>query len=281
MIRIIWADDQVDVIHTFKKLLAPIESEIDISNNCTDAFEKIKQNHYHLLILDLMMPPGQWGGLWLLEELKNADLSIPTLILSGEGTQTETIKALRLGANDYVAKEKIEDELLDQVKKLIETSMFKVPSSELIKEGETERVEFKSTLRWNIFSNKIDKSIEHSALKTITAFLNSEGGILIIGVDDCQNIIGLQYDKFKNSDKMNLHLINLIKSHIGIDYCNFIQTNFEKIEGKEILRIDIGKAKTPAFLKHGKDESFYIRTGPASTNLPVSKVHDYIKNRFD
>lgn len=55
---------------------------------------------------------------------------------------------------------------------------------ELIHRGESERLEFKSTLRWNLHTDSKDKRIEHAVLKTIAAFLNTQGGTLLIGVED-------------------------------------------------------------------------------------------------
>ena len=69
------------------------------------------------------MPPGKWGGLWLLEEIKKFHYRVPVIVISGEGTQTETIKALRLGASDYVTKDKVEEELLDRIHTLIENTI--------------------------------------------------------------------------------------------------------------------------------------------------------------
>src|SRR5260370_6861665 len=62
------------------------------------------------------MPPGQWGGLWLLQEVANRRLSVDTLVLSGEAGQSETIEAMRLGALAFVVKDKASAELADQVR---------------------------------------------------------------------------------------------------------------------------------------------------------------------
>ena len=64
----------------------------------------------------------------------------------------------------------------------------------LIKRGENEKIEFKSTLRINLHTKEQDKKVENSVLKTIVAFLNSEGGTLLIGVSDCGEIIGIEKD---------------------------------------------------------------------------------------
>ena len=58
-------------------------------------------------------------------------------------------------------------------------------AEELIQRGESKTLEFKSTLRWNLVEDrKDDKRVTHAALKTIAAFLNTEGGDLLLGVAD-------------------------------------------------------------------------------------------------
>jgi hypothetical protein len=71
----------------------------------------------------------------------------------------------------------------------------------LIGRGEGDRLEFKSTLRWSLAANKPGKEVEIAWLKTVAAFLNSEGGILMIGVDDRGEPTGLDADGFANKDE--------------------------------------------------------------------------------
>ena len=46
----------------------------------------------------------------------------------------------------------------------------------------------------------------HAALKTIAAFLNTEGGDLLIGVDDDRRVLGIEHDRLENDDKFLRHL---------------------------------------------------------------------------
>ena len=50
---------------------------------------------------------------------------------------------------------------------------------ELLKKGESETVEFKSSLRWDYRQNKTNKELEFAVLKTITAFMNTRKGTLM------------------------------------------------------------------------------------------------------
>lgn len=160
-------------------------------------------------------------------------------------------------------------------------SKEQISTKEIIERGESDYVEFKSTLRWNLHSTKKDKVIENASLKTIAAFMNTSGGTLIVGVADEGTILGLETDKFENHDKLLLHLTKIIKDRIGSLFIKFLHFSIEKINGKDILRIDCSPSTIPAYLKDGNVEYFYIRTGPSTTNLRLSKVYVYIKERFD
>jgi len=150
----------------------------------------------------------------------------------------------------------------------------------LIEEGESDFVEFKSTLRYNLFTKKFDKEIEHAALKTIAAFLNTSGGALIIGVDDKKSILGLKDDDFKDEDHMLLHLSKLVQERIGMQHSRFVLSSIEESNGNKILRIDVKPAESPAYVIHNNEEYLYIRTGPATAQMKVSEIYNYIQTRF-
>lgn len=160
-------------------------------------------------------------------------------------------------------------------------SKEQISTKEIIELGESDYVEFKSTLRWNLHSNKKDKKIENASLKTVAAFMNAKGGTLIIGVADDGTLLGLETDKFANHDKLLLHLTKIVQDRIGTLYIKYLHFSIESIEGKDVLRIDCTPSTIPAYLKDGNQEHFYIRTGPSTTDLRLSKVYGYIKERFD
>ena len=160
-------------------------------------------------------------------------------------------------------------------------SKEQISTKEIITQGENDYVEFKSTLRWNLYTKKKDKAIENAALKTMAAFMNSNGGILIIGVDDAGNTLGLENDQFSNHDKLLLHLTSLVKERIGVIQIKFLHFSIERINEKDLLRIDCTPAISPVYVTDGKTDHFYIRTGPSTTNLRLSKVYDYIRERFE
>ena len=151
----------------------------------------------------------------------------------------------------------------------------------IIEKGEKDNVEFKSTLRTNIYTNNSDRKVEHSVLKTMAAFLNSNGGSVLVGVTDKGEVLGIERDNFENEDKFSLHLTNLMKSSIGKDFFHFMKFEIIKIEeGKSVLVIECEKSDKPVFLRINQEEEFFIRNGPSSVRLDGSSLVDCVNRRF-
>jgi hypothetical protein len=152
---------------------------------------------------------------------------------------------------------------------------------ELIRVGEGDQTEFKSTLRWDIRAGKTNPAIERACLKTIAAFLNTSGGTLLIGVRDDGSIEGIETDKFVNEDKFLLHLWTLIRNCLGKDFSPFIRTRIEKMDEKSICAVTCSPSVRPAYLRQpGFDEELYIRVGPSSNALDISEAVRYVGDRF-
>jgi hypothetical protein len=175
----------------------------------------------------------------------------------------------------------------DIKKKKLEPAAVKKPvamqpdlseEEKLIALGENDKLEFKSTLRWNLKIDKVDKDIEHSVLKTIAAYLNTEGGILLVGVDDDGNVLGIENDKFPSDDKFLLYFSNMISDKLGAHYLEQIKWGLIKVKEKKILRVDCKPSPTAVFLNDGRE--FYVRNGPSSRSLSVSDTLEYCKKHF-
>ena len=171
-------------------------------------------------------------------------------------------------------------QLRDLPKTSISKSDFSNEIYRLLREGESETLEFKSTMRKNLKTGKNGKEIEIAWLKGLVGFMNSKGGILLIGIDDDSNILGIEADEFANEDKLMLHFKNLISQHIGLEFSKFINLAIGTIDDKTIIVVECERADRPVFLHNKNEEAFYIRSGPASVNLSISKVIRYIENRY-
>ncbi|MCY4299469.1 MAG: DUF262 domain-containing protein [Flavobacteriaceae bacterium] len=153
---------------------------------------------------------------------------------------------------------------------------------QMIFQGEGLYTEFKSTLRVNLQTQKKDKKMEHAVLKTINGFLNSkEGGTLLIGLDDDGNPINIEKDGFENEDKMNLHLVSLIKDKLGASSMLYIYLSFVDYKNERIFSVKCNPSRVPVFYKHSDGEEFYIRAGASSIRLKPSQMTEYIHQRFE
>ena len=142
-----------------------------------------------------------------------------------------------------------------------------------IARGEGDTREFKSTLRWNLKTGKADKNLEYVVVKTVSAFLNSAGGSLFIGVADDGQLLGLESDyrsiqKRPNRDGFLLKLSSLISQAIGKEFHKFIKIEVRAVAGADVCRVTVTPADKPAIVKRKGNEAFYIRTSAASITLP-------------
>lgn len=152
--------------------------------------------------------------------------------------------------------------------------------SKVVVNGESEAVEFKSTLRTNLHTGNQDPRMELSVLKTLAGFLNTNGGMLVIGVSDDGSPVGIQADDFANEDKMNLHLVNIVKTRMGVQAMTSLNAHFDDHDECRVMVVKCRKSPTPIFLKDGDTERFFIRTGPSTTELSASQTQEYINQRF-
>jgi hypothetical protein len=146
----------------------------------------------------------------------------------------------------------------------------------LINQGEGAQIEFKSTVRTNLKTGKKGKEIEFAWLKSVVAFMNSNGGTLLVGVEDSGNITGITVDAFENSDRCLLHIKNLINQHIGAEFSGFLDISLLTTDNLDVVMMKIQRAGQPVFLKIGKNEEFYIRSGPSSIKLSPSQMISYV-----
>jgi hypothetical protein len=152
--------------------------------------------------------------------------------------------------------------------------------SQVVINGESEAVEFKSTLRTNLHTGSKDPRMELAVLKTLAGFLNTNGGMLVVGVSDDGSPVGIHADEFENEDKMALHLVDIVKARMGIQAITSLHLRFDDHDDCRVMVVKCRKAPMPVFLKDGETERFYIRTGPSTTELRASQTQDYIKLRF-
>lgn len=168
-------------------------------------------------------------------------------------------------------------------------SQAKVSLEDLIAEGESQELEFKSSLRWDLVQGSVNKKLEDVVIKTVSAFANAQGGTLLIGVSDNGSVLGLEGDFHAlggaDLDKFELHLRNLLNAQFGPAFVtNRFQINFPEVDDTSICQIDVSASSVPVIVKlkdkNGQmQEKCYVRSGNSSQELSLSEMQSYFADR--
>ncbi|MGH9381059.1 MAG: RNA-binding domain-containing protein [Thermoanaerobaculia bacterium] len=159
-------------------------------------------------------------------------------------------------------------------------------ADELIQRGESKTLEFKSTLRWNLDDDRRDdRRVTHAVLKTIAAFLNTEGGDLLIGVADDGTIVGIEPDRLDDDDKFLRHLAQVVRNALGDRASTCIDPKTQVVQGKTVCVVTCQRSPEPVFLKWKGLEAapggdFFVRSGPGTVKLDPESAEKYIQTRF-
>ena len=168
-------------------------------------------------------------------------------------------------------------------------SEVEVLLEDMIEDGESNELEFKASLRTNYPEGDINKKLEQVIMKSVAAFNNGEGGVLLIGVNDDGEIVGLEHDCTSlhgTKDEFELHLRGLLSSAFGTTFAiGNVKITFPEVKGIEICRIDITPGHEPKYLKvadkHGhKTDKLFVRSGNSSQEVPLVEISSYIDSRF-
>lgn len=155
---------------------------------------------------------------------------------------------------------------------------------ELIKGGESDRVEFKSSVRWDLEKSSINRGLETVIAKTIAGFTNTRGGNLIIGVADDGTVVGLGHDyktlKDPGRDGFERMVIDVVRRKLGGDLIPLVHFSFLEIDGEDVCMLIIEAAPRAVYLDEGKNSHFYIRSGNSTRHLDVREALEFAKTRW-
>jgi predicted HTH transcriptional regulator len=172
---------------------------------------------------------------------------------------------------------------------------------ELIKSGESDTLEFKASMlepvpsvkiKSDVISNEnldrqlkgMRETLKNEVVTTISAFMNTVGGILLVGIQDDGSVYGLDRD-FKAAggkgdwDSWVQVLANLIRGKIGTEFVNYIKVERVMHDNKTVAKIVVEKSRRPAYVEI-KDAAFYVRSLNTTTPLNTKQAHDYITDHW-
>ncbi len=276
---------KLDITEIKPKNYIQIKFKDDISNEYMDIFFK---TDYGKSILLSVSSKSNFGMINI-NDLKDTEIVIPrkeerkTIIRIQEKLRTIKSKINKfsneLATNPLGSTQSLADidRMYNIFDKLTESDKIRA----IIRDGESKTVEFKETLSLDVKKNSKEKYIVHSALKTVVAFLNTDGGVLLIGVNDRGLITGLDKEIMKfhknNDDELLKYWKNLIKDYIGESFYDNLDWKLIIVEEKKLLEVSVKASKTACYYE-GTD--FFVRTNPATDKLVGPKLVEYVQNHF-
>ena len=115
--KILVVDDEPDLLEQLRETLTSQRYDVDTADDGESALDKLFDNLYDLIILDIMLP--KVDGLSVLREIRKAKVKTPILMLTAKGSVEDKIKGLDYGADDYLAKPFAMAELMARIRSLL------------------------------------------------------------------------------------------------------------------------------------------------------------------
>lgn len=289
--RILIVDDLPDVRATLSGLLSDEGYEVRSASSRAEALQILDAERFHVAVLDVRLDEtdeDNQDGLLLMHEIREKYPTAAIIILTGYANVKMVQEALQprlegpSPAFAFLEKSEI-DKLPEYVERALEcvTSSTTLAIRNLIAQGENDQVEFKSGIRWDFKTNKVNKNLQEAIAVAITGMLNSQGGTLLIGVADDGTILGIEKDlqtlRKKKIDGFQLALTDIVKAYLGIEYMAYILTRFELVDDKCVCVISIEKSPTPVFFATGDVHKFWVRVGNSTRSLDVKATMSYIQ----
>lgn len=173
--------------------------------NSADGLVKLKNQHYDLIILDVMLPG--MDGFETVKQIRK-DYETPVVMLTARGEVTDKVVGLELGADDYLPKPFEPRELLARIQSVLRRSEIKLKKNEMIK---LKNLVVDPNKRAALYNNK-DMELTSTEYELLLLFVKSNGKVL--SRDEIMlNTRGISWMSFDRSvDVMVSRLRNKFKS---------------------------------------------------------------------
>lgn len=183
--------------------------EVDEAEDGLAGLEKIKNNNFDLILLDVMMPG--MSGFDVCKRVRSMGNSTPIILLTAKGEEIDKVLGLELGADDYITKPFSLRELLARVKAILRRTEGTVEKKEICQIGKLE-VDFSS---YNAISNGKDVSLSHREFE-ILKYLIEHKNMTVPRDDLLKNVWGHQAKiTTRTVDNFILRLRQKIESNVN------------------------------------------------------------------
>ncbi|WP_353479964.1 response regulator transcription factor [Haliscomenobacter sp.] len=117
MMRILLVEDEENIRDVVKLNLELENFEVVATSNGKDAIRYFHEQHFDLIILDVMLP--EIDGFQICEQIRLTDMEVPVIFLTAKEAVGDRISGLKKGADDYLTKPFVLEELLLRINNLI------------------------------------------------------------------------------------------------------------------------------------------------------------------
>jgi hypothetical protein len=156
--------------------------------------------------------------------------------------------------------------------------------ADLVKLGESSTLEFKASARWSLRSGGRDERLEHKILVTLAAFMNADGGTLLIGVDDDGEPLGLENDysllRRQDSDGWRSWLTDHVSNGLDKAAPANLRVEFDHLEGVDVCRVTVRPSTRPIWVSGPSGQEFYVRFDNSTRQLLGDEILDYVADRW-
>ncbi|MBL8640472.1 MAG: sigma-54-dependent Fis family transcriptional regulator, partial [Alphaproteobacteria bacterium] len=123
--EILIVDDEADIRNLIEGILDDEGYKTAQAETAEQVFELIKRKKFSLVILDIWLQNSEYDGLGILERIKSTYPDVPVIMISGHGTIETAVKAIRMGAYEFIEKPFKTDRLLLMVARALEAASLK------------------------------------------------------------------------------------------------------------------------------------------------------------
>jgi DNA-binding response OmpR family regulator len=213
--KILVVDDEPDLLEQLRETLTSQKYNVDTADDGESALDKLFDNLYDLIILDIMLP--KVDGLAILREIRKAKIDTPVLMLTAKGAIEDKIKGLDYGADDYLAKPFAIAELMARIRSLLRrTSDHRDPLLTI------------SDVSLNTKTRQVSKkgiTVELTPKEfSILEFLLYNQNRVVSRFTLAEHVWGDEFDPFTMSNFIDVHIKNLRRKIGDSDKKKIIRT---------------------------------------------------------
>lgn len=213
MTRILIVDDEEKIREMIRKYAAFEGFETDEASDGLQAVEKCMQNHYDLVVMDIMMP--HLDGFSAVKEIKKVQPDLPFIMLSALGEEYDRIHGFDLGVDDYVVKPFSSKELMMRIHAILKRINPKSSAADLFRMKGLE-IDYNARI---VTVDGVRAALSPKEYELLV-YLVKNAGIALTREQILRTVWG--YDFFGDDRTLDTH-IKLLRKNLG-DYAKYVVT---------------------------------------------------------